>query len=184
MSKDPIVKRCSYLCGPHLVRCDLDTNEHGGAHEGDCRCEKCPILVNKITIGTIYDTKEPIIVQEGTQNLESPPLGRGVRGPNYADSWKEPDNQVFDKQVIEDAINPNLPPCQSCESEEVLAVNRKDIQYAVMKCLICLHQRQLTQEEYQTAWPDSGALPLTKEVLEQEQGRHEPTDPKMLRKPL
>lgn len=67
--------------------------------------------------------------------------------------------------------NPNLPPCTGCESEEVLAVNRKDIQYAVMKCLICLHQRQLTQTEYQTAWPDSDALPLTDEVLERERLR-------------
>lgn len=79
--------------------------------------------------------------------------------------------QIFAPQVIQDAINSNLPVCTGCGSEEVLAVRRNDIQYAVMKCLICLHQRQMTQEEYQTAYPDSGALPLTKEVLERERLR-------------
>ena len=84
---------------------------------------------------------------------------------------KDLEDTPFNPQVIKDAINPNLPPCTTCQSEEVLAVNRKDIQYAVMKCLICLHQRQLTQQEYQAAWPDSEALPLTDDVLAREQAR-------------
>lgn len=40
-------RRCSYLCPPHLNRCDLDTNKHGGCHEGDCRCELCPTRIDK-----------------------------------------------------------------------------------------------------------------------------------------
>ena len=80
-------------------------------------------------------------------------------------------SQIFDPQVIKDAINPNLPLCDGCDSEEVLAVKRKDIQYAVMKCLICRHQRQLTADEYTTAWPDSDALPLTNNILERERQR-------------
>jgi hypothetical protein len=142
-------KRCAFLCPPHLDHCDLDTNEHGGAHEGDCRCEKCP-------------------TREGNPY---------VNGGNWYSEYNQlPRNAVFDPQVIQDAINSNLPPCTACEAEEVLAVRRNDIQYAVMKCLICRHQRQLTPEEYQTAYPDSGALPLTDDVLETEQDRQNPQD--------
>ena len=107
--------RCSHLCGPHLNRCDLDTNEQGGCHKGDCRCEKCP-------------------TDPRTTNTD-------------------PQTPTFDIQKAIEATSTTLPACSNCQSNEVLAVRRTDIRYAVIKCIDCLHQRQLTEAEYLTEWP-------------------------------
>lgn len=125
LSSNPFVnsqkRRCSHLCPPHLERCDLDTNEHGGCHEGDCRCEKCP---------TRPRTEE-----------------------KWTDAYEEPTNRVFNAEDIKKAISPTLPPCENCESPNVLAVRRTDILYAVTACIDCNHRRQLTEAEYLREWP-------------------------------
>ena len=70
------------------------------------------------------------------------------------------ENQVYTAADIKQAISPTLPPCENCESKNVIAVRRTDILYAVTACIDCNHRRQLTEDEYRNEWPDSGADPM------------------------
>jgi hypothetical protein len=67
---------------------------------------------------------------------------------------KERENINFDVPGIKKARSNTLPHCEECKSDNVLAVRRNDIPYAVMACIDCNHRRQLTEAEYFTEWPE------------------------------
>lgn len=60
---------------------------------------------------------------------------------------------VFDPQKVKETTSTTLPPCIKCQSTKVIAVRRTDILYAVIKCIECLHLRQLSEAEYLQEWP-------------------------------